>query len=163
MTSDAEVAGPIDPDVDLRVNAQRRELVRNHLPVLGVISLGGGLGALARYGISQLLPTAPGHFPWATFWTNVLGCFLIGVLMVLIIDVWPAHRLLRPFIGVGFLGGFTTFSTYAVEFHGLLRPGSVGIASGYLAGTLLGALLAVILGVWLTRWATRRPAGGDRE
>ncbi|MGP4015832.1 fluoride efflux transporter CrcB [Saccharopolyspora sp. 5N708] len=161
MTSDAEVVEPIDPDVDLRVGM--RELAHSHLPVLAVIALGGGLGALARYGLSQLLPTAPGHFPWATFWTNIIGCFLIGILMVLITEVWSARRLLRPFIGVGFLGGFTTFSTYAVEFRGLLQPGSVGTAFGYLLATLLGALLAVILGVWLTRWAIRRPAKGDGE
>ncbi|GAB1510730.1 fluoride efflux transporter CrcB [Actinophytocola sp. KF-1] len=146
---------PIDPDVDLRVPAHRRELVRGHLPVLGVISLGGGLGALARYGLATALPAAPGHVPWATFLTNVSGCFLIGVLMVLVTEVWTAHRLVRPFLGVGFLGGFTTFSTYAVEIHGLLRPGSVGVAFAYLVGTLASALLAVLAAVWLTRLAVR--------
>ena len=152
---------PIDSDVDLRVTAQRRELVGHHGPVLGVIALGGGLGALARYGLAQLLPTRPGQFPWATFLTNVLGCLLIGVLMVLVTEVWAAHRLVRPFLGVGLLGGFTTFSTYAVELHGLLRPGTVGLAFAYLIGTLLGAMLAVLVGVRVTRAATRaagRPA-----
>jgi len=144
---------PIDPDVDLRVPAQRRELAGGHLPVLGVIALGGGLGALARYGLAVALPTPPGHFPWATFVTNVAGCFLIGVLMVLVTEVWAAHRLVRPFLGVGFLGGFTTFSTYAVEIHGLLRPGTVGVAFAYLAGTLVCAMLAVLAGVLATRRA----------
>jgi CrcB protein len=74
---------------------------------------------------------------------------------VLITEVWSAHRLVRPFLGVGFLGGFTTFSTYTVEIHGLLRPGTVAVAFGYLAATLLGALLAVIAGVWITRKATQ--------
>jgi fluoride exporter len=87
---------------------------------------------------------------------NVLGCFLIGMLMVLITEVWPAHRLARPFLGVGVLGGFTTFSTYAADARGLLRPGTVPLAFGYLLGTVLAALLAVIAGVWLTRAATRR-------
>jgi CrcB protein len=122
--------------------------------VLGVIALGGGLGALARYGLTRLLPTRPGRFPWGTFTTNVLGCLLIGVLMVLITEVWSAHRLVRPFLGVGILGGFTTFSTYAVEIGGLLQPGTVGLAFAYLAGTLIGAMLAVIAGVWATRAAT---------
>lgn len=121
---------PIDSDVDLSVPGQRREPA---LPVLGAIALGGGLGALARYGLTVALPTPPGHFPWATFVTNVSGCFLIGVLMVLVTEVWTAHRLVRPFLGVGVLGGFTTYSTYAVEFHGLLRPGTVGVAFLYLA------------------------------
>jgi len=128
----------------------RTEPASAHLPVLCVIALGGGLGALARYGLTIALPTPPGHFPWATFVTNVSGCFLIGVLMVLVAG---AHRLVRPFLGVGVLGGFTTFSTYAVEIHGLLRPGTLGIAFLYLAGTLVCALLAVLTGVRLTRRA----------
>lgn len=144
-----------DPDVDLRFASQRRELVRSHGAVLAVIALGGGLGAIARYGLAELLPTQPGRFPWATFTTNVAGCFLIGVLMVLITEVWSAHRLVRPFLGVGVLGGFTTFSTYAVEIRELLRPGTVALAFAYLAATLVCALLAVVTAVWLTRTLTR--------
>lgn len=154
MSREIDLAKPVDPDVDLRFAAQRRELVRTHGAVLLVIAFGGGLGALARYGLSQMLPPHPGRFPWATFLTNVIGCLLIGVLMVLITEVWSAHRLVRPFLGVGFLGGFTTFSTYAVETRALLQPATVALAFIYLAGTLLGAMLAVIAGVWLTRAAT---------
>ena len=146
---------PIDSDVDLHVRAHRGELARGHGSVLVVIALGGGCGALARYGMNLLLPTEPGGFPWGTFLPNVMGCFLIGVLMVLITEVWTAHRLLRPFLGVGFLGGFTTFSTYAVETRNLLQPGTVWLALGYLAGTLLSALLAVVAAVAATRLLTR--------
>lgn len=152
--SEVDLARPIDPDVDLRFRSQRHELVRSHGAVLVVIALGGGFGALARYGLAELLPTQPGRFPWGTFTVNVIGCFLIGVLMVLITEVWSAHRLVRPFLGVGFLGSFTTFSTYAVETRGLLQPGSVGLAFAYLAGTLICALLVVIAGVGLTRTMT---------
>jgi len=63
----------------------------------------------------------------------------------------------RPFLGVGVLGGFTTFSTYAVEIHTLLRPGTVGVAFTYLAGTLIAAVLAVLAvlaGLWATRAIT---------
>jgi CrcB protein len=151
--------------VDLRTEARvaRRAAVRAHGPVLAVIALGGGLGALARYGLARLWPTPPGGFPWATFATNVLGCALIGVLMVLVTEVWSAHRLLRPFLGVGVLGGFTTFSTYAVEFRALLRPGTVPVAFGYLFGTVLAALLAAVAGVWFARLVTRsRPRRGAR-
>ncbi|MBB4683101.1 fluoride efflux transporter FluC [Amycolatopsis jiangsuensis] len=144
---------PIDPDVDLRDPVQRTELVRRHGPVLGAIALGGGLGAVARYGLARAVPAAPGGFPWATLLTNVAGCFLIGVLMVLVTEAWQAHRLVRPFLGVGILGGFTTFSTYVVETRGLLGPGSVPLAFGYLAGTLAAALLAVVLGHAVTRRA----------
>ncbi|MYW93755.1 CrcB family protein [Amycolatopsis rubida] len=137
----------IDPDVDLRVVSQRRELLRTHGAVLAVV-------ALARFGLSAMFPAGPGRFPWATFVTNVSGCFLIGVLMVLITEAWTAHRLARPFLGVGVLGGFTTFSAYAVESRELLRPGTAVLAVGYLAGTLICAMLAVLAAVWLTRTVT---------
>ena len=143
----------VDPDVDVHVPAQRRELARTHGGVLVVIALGGGLGASARYGIAQLLPTTPDHFPWGTFLINVLGCFLIGVLMVR----WGQRPLLRPFLGVGILGGFTTFSTYAVETRAMLTPGQVPLAMAYLFGTLAAAMLAVLAGVLLMRALTRKP------
>ena len=149
---------PIDSDVDVHVPAQRAELARSHGRVLLVVALGGGLGALARYGIGLLLPTTPGHFPYGTFLINVLGCALIGVLMVLITEVYSGKPLLRPFFGTGILGGFTTFSTYTNEFRGLLRPGTVPLAFAYLAGTLLCALLAVSLATWLTRRIVRKAA-----
>ncbi|HEY3709420.1 MAG TPA: fluoride efflux transporter CrcB [Amycolatopsis sp.] len=152
-----DLTEPIDPDVDLRVESHRRELRQGQGPVLAVIALGGGLGAAARYGLAAALPTLPGRFPWGTFVTNVAGCFLIGVLMVVLTEVRPAHRLARPFLGVGFLGGFTTFSTYAVETRGLLQPGSVPLAFGYLGGTVVAALLAVLAGVALTRAVAVRP------
>jgi fluoride exporter len=160
MSGEVNVTEP----VDLRVPARRFGWVRSHGATLGVIALGGGIGAVARYGLSRALPTLPGRFPWGTFTINVLGCLLIGVLMVLITEVWSAHRLVRPFLGVGVLGGFTTFSTYAVEIQHLLRPGSVWLALVYLAGTLIGAMLAVIAGVWLARavsGSARNPEGGS--
>jgi CrcB protein len=149
VSNDAESA--VDPDVDLHVPAQRRELAGAHLRVLGVIALGGAIGALARYGIETWLPAAPGAFPWGTFLINVSGCALIGVLMVLVTDVFTGRPLLRPFVGVGVLGGFTTFSTYANEVRGLLRPGTLPVAFGYLAGTLVCALLAVFAAMIATR------------
>lgn len=147
----SETRDAVDPDIDVRVAVQRRELLRGHGAVLAVIAAGGGVGAVARYGVGLWLPTTAGRFPWGTFAIDVSGCFLIGVLMVLITEVWSAHKLIRPFLGVGLLGGFTTFSTYANEIRGLLKPGTVDVGLLYLFGTLLGALLAVVLGVWATR------------
>ncbi|MFD4181719.1 fluoride efflux transporter CrcB [Rhodococcus sp. NPDC058514] len=134
--------------------------VRGEGTLLAVVALGGGIGALARYGIAHAIPTR--EMPWATLITNVLGCLLIGILMVLITEVAAAHRLLRPFLGVGVLGGFTTFSTYAVEVRGLLASGSYPIAFVYLVGTVLAALAAVLAGVWGARYVTGAFAGkGD--
>jgi fluoride exporter len=158
VSSELNLDDAVDPDVDLRVPEQCGELVGQHGPVLGVIALGGGLGALGRYGLAKLMPTRPGHLPWGTFITNVLGCLLIGVLMVLITEVLSAHRLVRPFLGVGVLGGFTTFSTYAAEIDGLLRPDTIGLAFAYLVGTMITALLATLAGVWATRMLTRAGA-----
>lgn len=155
-SGETELTEPVDADADIPMRARRRELRRSRAAVLGVIAIGGGLGAAARYGLTVLLPTEPGGFVRSTFTTNVLGCFLIGGLMVLITEVWSAHRLVRPFLGVGVLGGFTTFSTYALDFQGLLQPGTVWVAFAYLFGTLLAALLAVLAGVSLTRAVTRR-------
>jgi CrcB protein len=146
----------VDPDVDLHVQAHRRELSHHHVSVLGAIAVGGGLGAIARYGVGVLLPTVPGRFPIGTFLINVVGCLLIGVLMVLVTEVFAAHPLVRPFLGVGVLGGFTTFSTYANEVRGLLRPGDLPVALLYTAGTLIAALLAVIGGMCLTRTLVRK-------
>jgi CrcB protein len=146
----------IDPDVDLHVPQQRRELSQAPWAVLGTISIGGALGALGRYGLATAWPHAAGHFPWSTFMINLSGCFLIGILMVLITEVYSAHRLVRPFLGVGVLGGFTTFSTYTGEVQQLVAAGAAGVALLYLAGTVVAALAAVYLGMSLTRLATRR-------
>src|SRR3954469_4854601 len=106
---------PIDPDVDLHDPEERAELRPSPVPVLSAISAGGVVGALTRYGISTTWPRHAAGFPWATWSINVTGSFLIGVLMTLIARFWPHHRLIRPFFGVGMLGGYTTFSTSVVD------------------------------------------------
>ncbi|WP_280495194.1 fluoride efflux transporter CrcB [Nocardia asiatica] len=143
--------GPMHIAERARNRAPWRDFWRAHGVVLVVVAAGGALGALARYGLAQALPGRAGHIPWATFVTNVSGCFAIGVLMVAVTEIWTAHRLVRPFLGVGVLGGFTTFSTYANEIRELLRPGTIVAAAAYLAGTLICALLATFAAMWLTR------------
>jgi fluoride exporter len=117
---------PIDPDVDLHVPAQRREL---GLPFVALVSLGGGLGGVARYGLSSFVPG-----PLGLFVINVLGSFLIGVLMGLV-----PRPLVRAFFGVGLLGGFTTFSSYVVSW------------SPYLLLTPVCAVAAAFIGLRVTR------------
>ncbi|MFI5699979.1 fluoride efflux transporter CrcB [Streptomyces xanthochromogenes] len=155
MSERANEAGratePTDPDIDLAVPAQRREIARGIGPVVAVVALGGAIGACARYGASLLWTTAPGSFPWTTLLVNALGCAVIGVFMVVLTEVRTAHRLVRPFFGTGVLGGFTTFSTYAVDIQKLLSAGRPLTACAYLALTLVAALAAVTSAVRLTR------------
>ncbi|MGW1362471.1 fluoride efflux transporter CrcB [Streptomyces chartreusis] len=125
---------------------------RTQAPVVAVVAAGGALGAMARYALALWWPVQPGGFPWATFWTNVVGCAVIGVFMVIITEVSAAHRLVRPFFGTGVLGGFTTFSTYAVDIQRLVDDGHPRTGLAYLAATLVAALTAV----WLASVATRR-------
>lgn len=125
------------------------------------VAAGGALGASGRYGVQLLLPAEPSGVPWATLAANVAGCLLMGVLMVLLLEGTAApHRLLRPFLGVGVLGGFTTFSAVATEVDALARAGQAAAAGGYLAVTLLGSLLAVHAGIAATRAALRRRREG---
>ncbi len=140
-----------DSDVDLRSPRQRSKLRGTPWAVLSVISAGGVLGATARYGLGLAFPASPGRFPWATFVINVTGCLLIGVLMVLVTEVWAGRRLVRPFLGVGVLGGFTTFSTYVVDIQHLVAAGAARVALVYLGGTVLAALVATWAGLMIGR------------
>lgn len=123
-------------------------------PVLAAVSAGGVLGALARLGVSTLFPHGSADFPWATFGINVTGCLLIGALMVIATER-SAHRLLAPFLGVGVLGGFTTFSAYVLDADQAMRAGAPGVAVAALAGTLLAGLAAVWIGAWIGAWIGR--------
>jgi CrcB protein len=124
--------------------------------IIAVVALGGAIGAVARYGVGLAWPTPAGTFPWATFTINVIGCALIGVLMVLITEFWTAHRLVRPFAGTGILGGFTTFSTYAVDAHNLVAANAPRTGLIYLVATPVAALCAVAVTVVLTRRLVRK-------
>jgi CrcB protein len=118
--------------------------------VLAVIAAGGVAGAEARW-LLGLSAVPPPSFPWTTVVINVAGCLLIGVLMAVLDALTAPHRLVRPFLGVGVLGGFTTFSTYATDIHAMLvghRP-LAGVA--YLVLTPMAALTAVVVGTHLTR------------
>jgi fluoride exporter len=119
--------------------------------VLVAISCGGVLGALARYGIGVSFPARAGGFPLATFAINATGCFLIGILMEVITERATPHPLIRPFVGVGVLGGFTTFSTYAVDVQRLIDHGTARTGLAYLVATPVTAFLAVWLGLALVR------------
>lgn len=118
---------------------------------LPVIALGGGLGSLLRYGLSSVWTTPAGEIPRATLAINVLGSLLLGALIVAVTEIWRPHRLLRPALGTGLLGGFTTFSTFALEARGLAADHAPFALLGYLAASVVGGLGAALLGMALMR------------
>jgi len=126
-------------------------------PALAAVSVGGAVGALARYGLGLVFPHDVGTLPWATFAINVSGCLLIGALVVLVTRWRAAHPLARPLLGTGVLGGYTTFSTYSVDAHQMLAAGRIGAAAAYVTGTLVAAVAATWLGMGLARAATGAP------
>ncbi|HEX6515625.1 MAG TPA: fluoride efflux transporter CrcB [Nocardioidaceae bacterium] len=130
-------------------------LVRERWDILVAIALGGALGSLARWAVGEVLPHRAGQIPWSTFLENVSGALLLGALMVFVLDLWPTTRYVRPFLAVGVLGGYTTFSTYMLDTRTLVDRGAVGPALAYLFGTLLAGLVAVWAGILLARTAVR--------
>ncbi|MFE2726020.1 fluoride efflux transporter FluC [Kitasatospora sp. NPDC059327] len=159
-TSEDAVDDPVDTGgaggalrtVPAPARRRRAPVLSGQGPVVAVVALGGAIGASARYGAGLLWPTVPGGFPWTTLAVNGAGCAVIGVFLVVITEGRPAHPLLRPFFGTGVLGGFTTFSTYAVDARQLLAQGRPGAGAAYLGLTLAVALSAV----WAAAGVTRR-------
>jgi CrcB protein len=152
---------PIDPDAADRPDGPAEPAgppasAATMSRLLGVIALGGVLGSLARHGLSQAFPTAFGHLPWATFLANVSGSLLLGLLLVLLGEVLAPSRYLRAFLGVGVLGGYTTFSTYTSDVRALLAAGHGPVALGYLFGTVAACLLATLAGIRFGRLVETR-------
>jgi len=118
-----------------------------------LVGLGGGLGALGRYGLGLFIIRWFGTgFPWATLAINLIGCLLIGMAM----GAGPSQagflsRELRLFGVVGFLGAFTTFSTFGYETISLLNGGKPGLAVAYVLSSVILGLGAVALGILATR------------
>jgi CrcB protein len=139
---------------------RRAGLFAERWDILLVVSLGGALGSFGRWGVGEILPWSGSGFPWATFVENISGAFALGVLIVFLLDVWPPNRYLRPFLGVGVLGGYTTFSTYMLEARDLVAAEQVGTALVYLVGSLVAGLVAVWLGIGTARYAARTPRRG---
>jgi len=110
------------------------------------IAIGGGLGSTARYWLSiGLTPRAGASFPWATLTINVSGSFVLGALFP-ILARWAPHPSAALIVLTGFLGGYTTFSTFAVEALRLGARGSIGPALLYLFGSPAAGLAAAALG-----------------
>jgi CrcB protein len=119
-------------------------------------ALGGALGALARWGVATALPHSPGGWPWATLLVNLTGCLLMGALVAVLTARSPEPPWARPFLAVGVLGGYTTYSAFAVEVVGLVEAGAPVLAAGYVLVSLLGGVLAVAAGALAVRTVRAR-------
>lgn len=122
---------------------------RRQFDMVAVVGVGGAIGVLARYGIAVAFPVAPRQFPWSTFVINLSGSFLLGIALI-VVERRPPNRFLRPFLAIGVLGGFTTFSTFAVEVVQLIRD-RPWIALSYLAASVGGGALCVLVGATAVR------------
>lgn len=150
-------AAQIDPDVFTTPPPRHRA---RGLWVTAAVGLGGGIGSVLRYLLQQAIPVPAHGFPWGTFAANVTGSLVLGLLMVYILEVWPPRRYLRPFLCVGVIGGYTTFSTYVTEVRDIAAAGLWSRADAYALTSLVAGLSAVWCGVvagrLLARTAVRR-------
>ena len=150
----AKVRDPLPEDPDLLVEpgtAIRRGTSRPSWVLLAVIAVGGFAGGLARYEIGLAFPTPHGTFPATTFGINVSGSFILALLVVLVLEVLPPTTYVRPLLGVGFCGAFTTFSTWMVGADQLVSGGHPALAAWYLGGSLVAGLAATSLGLTVGR------------
>lgn len=116
------------------------------MSALLVVGVGGALGAVARYLASGWVQEmAGGFFPWGTFAVNATGSLLLGFVMVWLQGAVASPET-RTFITIGFLGSFTTFSTFSFEATAMLRDGEWLRAGGYMLGSVSLGLVAVLVG-----------------
>lgn len=116
------------------------------------IALGGALGALLRFWASTAVYAWLGRqFPWGTLAVNVMGSFLMGLLAMLLLERLVSGPELRAFVLIGFLGAFTTFSTFSMETFNLLEQGDTATAMLNIAVSVVACLTATLAGVWLGR------------
>ena len=116
------------------------------------VAVGGAFGAVARYliNLSPLKNLFP-IFPFPTFFINILGSFLIGVLLILLTDRFAAGENLRLALIVGFLGAFTTFSTFEAEIWVLIKENQFATAFIYLFLSIVVGFVGVALGIWVAK------------
>lgn len=142
---------PIDPDRGSapRASGASRRRAGSPAPwrVLAAIAVGAFAGGLARYGLGLAFPAPHGAFPAATFAINVSGSFVLALLIVCVLEIWPPTTYIRPLIGTGFCGAFTTFSTWMVGVDQLVAGHHEASAAWYLVGSLIAGLAATSFGL----------------
>ena len=119
-----------------------------------MVAAGGALGAVARLGVGHLAIAVLGvRVPWHTFAVNIIGCFALGVLTSLSGRLFISQDFAQFFLAVGFLGAFTTFSTFEMEAWSLMQNGRASLAMLYIMSSVVVGLLAAAGGIWLGRLA----------
>jgi CrcB protein len=136
---------PMDPDIEVDESRSRFPPIAPGI-VLAVF-IGGIFGGLARYGIGRAVPPSANGFPWDIFAINLGGAFALALLLVLVIEVLPPTRYVRPALGTGFLGAFTTFSSLATAADHLAAHGHPSTAALYVVTSMAGGLMAAFLGL----------------
>lgn len=139
---------PVDPDVDSSGGQASRPL-QLRAPYVGLVFAGGVAGTAAREGLSLALP-GHGGFPLTIFLINLTGAFALGLLLETLLRLGPddgARRTLRLLLGTGFLGGYTTYSTFAVGAVQLLQEGQHSTGWSYALGTVILGALATTAGI----------------
>ena len=154
MTDDTTIADRrTNPGGSERSVSRARRASRVPVTMNAAIAAGGALGALARVELDRLLPPSQGGWPWITFLINVSGSALLGYLATRLVERLPPSTYRRPFVGTGFCGALTTFSTFQVELVRLARTDHVLLAAGYAAASILAGLLAVLVTTHVARRA----------
>jgi len=116
------------------------------------VALGGALGSTARYALSTWIFQVSSHkFPYATLTVNVLGSFVMGILFVVIVERAALPQEMRSLLMIGFIGAFTTFSTFSLDALGLWQNGHLFMALIYTLATVILCLIAISSAIWLTR------------
>ena len=116
------------------------------------IATGGAIGAVGRHYVGvYALKWLGAAFPYGTLAVNVIGSFLMGVLVIAMTVKWNVGNELRAFLTVGLLGGFTTFSAFSLDFATLMERGETALAAGYAAASVVLALAGVFAGMHLMR------------
>ncbi|MDQ7992753.1 MAG: CrcB family protein [Propionicimonas sp.] len=121
---------------------------------LALVGIGGGLGTLLRWSLESAYPAIPGSWPWATFVINLTGALALGALLEGLAAAGPdtgRRRAVRLGVGTGVLGGYTTYSTFAVESVRLVGAGQGWLALGYALGSVLAGVACAAAGSWLVR------------
>ena len=152
---------PIRPHVtteageDVSPTNPRRRSRQVQTVIVVSLGLGGVFGAVSRYALSLALPTETDRFPWGTFLINISGSAVLGFILILLREQFPEGRLARPIIGTGFIGAYTTFSTFMVEAVLLIRDRHPLDAAFYLCASVVAGLAAVWMGMTAARVAIR--------